>query len=191
MSPSAREPPKSAGSIYMNVSKLGPVAAILNEPGRAETRSVSHVTPQILVLPWSSRCGLCWTQARSTRPGTSSAEHRSTTSRSATGEATSPRPWPCCSAQERTRTPATRRAKRCCSSPAADATVSHSGSWPGPGSTQLRQGSVPGQHDANWTDLMTGRWSMPDSQPDEWLHCMAEVRLAGYGLPLRPASMRM
>ena len=32
------EPPKSAGSIYMNVSKLGPVAAILNEPGRAETR---------------------------------------------------------------------------------------------------------------------------------------------------------
>ncbi len=44
------------GGTLLKVSKLGPIAAILNEPGRAETRSVSHVTSQILVLP--DRVGL-------------------------------------------------------------------------------------------------------------------------------------
>ena len=35
----------------MNASKPGSIAAILNEPNRAETRPVSHVTPQVLVIP--------------------------------------------------------------------------------------------------------------------------------------------
>ena len=47
----SREPPISAGSIDMDVSKLGLDEAILIEPGRAQTSPVSHVTPQILVVP--------------------------------------------------------------------------------------------------------------------------------------------
>ena len=48
---SSWEPPKSAGSIDMNVAKPGSVAAILKELGRTETRPVSHVTPEFLVVP--------------------------------------------------------------------------------------------------------------------------------------------
>lgn len=49
------EPLISAGSIDLDASKPGSVVAISNEPDRAETRPVSHVTPQILVVPLDSR----------------------------------------------------------------------------------------------------------------------------------------
>ena len=56
-----REPPKSAGSIDIDVSERGSIAAISNEPGRAETKPVSHVTPQILVVPYGPPvCSPSW-----------------------------------------------------------------------------------------------------------------------------------
>ena len=45
------EPPKTAGPIDKSAVNAGTVAAILNEPGRTETGSVSRKTPRILVLP--------------------------------------------------------------------------------------------------------------------------------------------